>query len=297
LSEEELWELLPESQGEERAFVLFALCKQSYDREAGSEALAFAEAALDIYANYGLDLEDSVYVNALMAKAQSLKLLNRVEEALEEIEKVINYHRQNGSRYLDDFLRTQSNWLGSIGNWEAAMQCQAEAVRINEIDGNHEWLAISRYRSAFCLMKLGDYNNAQAELQLARGGFKELGKISDIGECDVALANCYFELRAYEAGIAAATRSETLARVSQKYHDQARAMLILIKLHIAMGNMEKAQPLVVDVGYLANIGHEKDWELLAQVQEISSLYHRSGNFLDRAQEDEDRAATIRDILG
>jgi tetratricopeptide (TPR) repeat protein len=269
----------------------------AFERGSGNEALIFADTALDIYATYGLGLDDSVYINALMARAQSLKLLNRVEEALQEIEKVTKFHRENGSRYLDDFLRTQSNWFGEIGQWEAALRCQVEAVTINEIDGNQEWLAISLFWAAHCHIKLGDYHSARDALTSAKRHFKALNHVGRVGDCDTLLSRCYLEMRAFEAGLAAGKRALTVARVAQDNHGQVRAELILMRIHIAMGNPTEAHPFFLDAEFLANLGSEKDWDLLAEVQEVSALMHRAEDAQELATDKDDRAATIREILG
>jgi hypothetical protein len=143
MTEREMWDSLPHTDGEEKAALLLELCSQATYRNAGDEALALAESAKEIYDSLG-----GVAPNADIAKAYtgigySLKKLNRTKEAAQVLESAVTIYREDHYPFVDDLLRTQAIWYSEIGDWESTLRCHLEAVTINEVDGNDAWLARS----------------------------------------------------------------------------------------------------------------------------------------------------------
>ena len=129
---EELWDLIPRTSGKVRADVMMSLAKKVTYRSK-HDALALMESAREIYEDPASEALISDKANAYLGLAYSLNQLERVDEALVEIAKAIELYKQDGFSFQDDLLRAQAEMFSKVGNWQAALECQLEAVRLNEI--------------------------------------------------------------------------------------------------------------------------------------------------------------------
>jgi len=134
-----LWKQLPQTEGEERAELLIELAQQAIYRSSGSEALALAEEAHEIYKAMGARASSVAMANAITGIGYSLKELNRVDEATKALDGAIDLLRESGHPFVVDTLRTKASWHGEQGDWRAALESYSEAARINEVDGCREF--------------------------------------------------------------------------------------------------------------------------------------------------------------
>ncbi|MFM8447721.1 MAG: tetratricopeptide repeat protein, partial [Candidatus Nanopelagicaceae bacterium] len=97
ITEEMLWERIPETNGIERANTYYELSARIYARGQYDEALALAESARDIYTELGANSAHEELAQAYSAIGYNLKQLKRMDEAANAMSKAVYLLRKNKS--------------------------------------------------------------------------------------------------------------------------------------------------------------------------------------------------------
>jgi len=97
ISEEMLWDRIPEVEGEERASTYYELSARIYARGQYDEALALAETARDIYSQLGDAAPSEGLAQAYSAIGYNLNQLKRMDEAALAMSKAVELLRENKS--------------------------------------------------------------------------------------------------------------------------------------------------------------------------------------------------------
>jgi tetratricopeptide (TPR) repeat protein len=297
LSEKQMWEALPQSSGQEKAELLIALAHQASHRGSSEEALALAETAREIYESMGATAADAALADAYVGIGHSLRKLHREEDALKAIGKAVDIYRRDQYPYVDDLLRTQAGWYAEIDDWSSALACYQEAIVLNEVEDNQEWLARSLFSAGWCLTKMEKYTDAQSNFRRARAIFKTSEMVEQVGWCDERIAHCAYMLGEYLEAAAVGAGAQDVAFFCSNTKFHAHAHLVLARAHIALGNYERASGHIVDAQALARFADDKDWNLIVDIEQVRANHCRAQGMESDAQEIEARLVTIREILG
>ena len=295
-SEKELWQQLPQTDGEERAEVLLQLAQQATYRGAGDEALALAETASEIYESLGARAANADIANAYTGISYSLKELRRTEDAVNVLGKAVDIYRKDHYPFVDDLLRTQAIWYGELGDWQNNLNCQLEAVRVNEIDGNHEWLSKSLYNVAVAYGQLKNYPEAITTYRRARELFKEQKAVVEVARCDEALAEVLIESK---EGADALLHIGRALDVAQTLNNDVRITWCLYIKGEALSLLEQwdeAEEVLASARFTAD-RLETDWNLLLGIETAQAALYRATGRVELAADIEGRLATVREILG
>jgi tetratricopeptide (TPR) repeat protein len=277
--------------------LFIALCKQATYRNAGDEALALAESAKEIYDSLGGIAANADLAEAYTGIGYSLKQLNRTAEAARTLEKAVEIHRQDHFPFVDDLLRTQAIWYSELGDWESTLRCHLEAVTVNEVDGNQEWLAKSLFNVGVAYGHLNNFPEAILKYKQARDIFKELKMVVAVGMCDENISEAYVELNNGELALEAAKRALDVARTAD---NQTRIMCSsynLGKAQVLLNDFEQAESSLASAHFLAQSNENIDFKFLVGVEEEEANLMRLTNRVTAADEIERRLTTIREILG
>ena len=297
LNEKQLWEILPHRDGQGRAEVLLALSKQAGFRGSFEEALALAETAQEIYKSLGATVADEDIANAFTGISYSLKQLNKTEEAVRVLDKAVAIYREDHFPFVDDLLRTQAIWYSEMGQWEKTLDCHLEATRVNEIDGNQEWLAKSQYNVGVAYGHLGNFPEAVKQYKLAREIFKSLRMVAEVSRCDEALAEAYVELGGWELALEAGNRALDVARTAGWLVRLSWIYFHLGKAKVLAEDFDQAEVDLSDALILANRADETDWNLIVSIESETANLLRLKNRFQEADAIDARITTIREILG
>ena len=297
MTERQMWEALPHVQGEEKAELLLALCKQATYRNAGDEALALAESAKEIYDSLGGIAANADLAEAYTGIGYSLKQLNRTAEAARTLEKAVEIHRQDHFPFVDDLLRTQAIWYSELGDWDSTLRCHLEAVTVNEVDGNQEWLAKSLFNVGVAYGHLDRHTEAILKYKQARDIFKELKMVVEVGMCDECISEAHVELGNGELALEAAKNALDVARTAD---NQVRIMWSSFHLgqaQVLLKDYEQAESSLTTARYLAQAAEQINFKFLVFVEEEEANLMRLTNRIEAAEAIERRLTTIREILG
>ena len=297
MNEKQMWELLPHKVGEEKAELLLALSKQASYRGAGEESLALAESAQEIYQSLGALASNSDIANAYTGISYSLKQLNKTEEAIKVISKAVEIYKSDHFPFVDDLLRTQAAWYSELGEWEKTLECHKQAVTVNEIDDNQEWLAKSQFNVGVAYGHLSNFNEAIRHYQISRNIFKSLKMVPEVARCDEAIAEAFVELGNGELALAAGIRALDIARILGWQRRVIWTQFHIGKAQVLLGNSDAAEAAFEEAIYLVPQQEEFDWNfIVALFTEKAKLLRLSDRNTD-AGKLEARIATIRETLG
>ena len=292
---EELWDLIPRTSGKVRADVMMSLAKKVTYRSK-HDALALMEAAKEIYEDPANGALISDKANVYLGLAYAYDQLEQVPEALVEMAKAIELYRQDGFSFQDDLLRTQAEMFGKVGNWQAALECQLEAVRLNEIEGDEKFLGLSFQNAGNCLGELGQFAQAIEYHMKAVAIYTEIQDLEEVGNCFQKLAEFSLELGEYVEAIAYGERALNLSSYIYQRESQAQTHLILTKAFLANGDLDTSGQHLMDAQALANYADEKNWKLIAEVEQTRINHLRASGFPDSAAEAEVRLETLRELV-
>ena len=297
MNEKQMWELLPHKVGEEKAELLLALSKQASYRGAGEESLALAESAQEIYQSLGALASNSDIANAYTGISYSLKQLNKTEEALKVMNKVVEIYKSDHLPFVDDLLRTQATWYSELGEWEKTLECHKQAVTVNEIDSNQEWLAKSQFNVGVAYAHLSNFDEAIRHYQISRNIFKSLKMVPEVARCDEAIAEAFVELGNGELALSAGIRALDIARILGWQRRVIWTQFHIGKAQVLLGNSDAAEAAFEEAIYLVPQQEEFDWNfIVALFTEKAKLLRLSDRNTD-AEKLEARIATIRETLG
>jgi tetratricopeptide (TPR) repeat protein len=297
MNEKQMWELLPHKVGEEKAELLLALSKQASYRGAGEESLALAESAQEIYESLGALASNSDIANAYTGVSYSLKQLNKTEEAIKVISKAVEIYKSDHFPFVDDLLRTQAAWYSELGEWEKTLECHKQAVTVNEIDDNQEWLAKSQFNVGVAYGHLSNFDEAIKHYQISRNIFKGLKMVPEVARCDEAIAEAYVELGNGELALAAGIRALDIARILGWQRRVIWTQFHIGKAQVLLNNWEAAEAAFEEASYFVTQQEEFDWVfivgLLTEKVKLLRLTERAAE----AEKLDARIATIRETLG
>ena len=292
---EELWDLIPRTSGKVRADVMILLANKLTYRSK-HDALSLAQEAIEIYEDPASGALVSDRASAYLGLAYSLNQLERVPEALTEMAKAIELYKQDGFSFQDDLLRTQAEMFSKVGNWQAALECQLEAVRLNEIEGDQKFLGLSYQNAGNCLGELGKFAEAIQYHKKAVAIYTESQELDEVGNCYEKIAEFSLELGEYFEAISFGQRALNLLFFQYENESQAKTHLIMTKAFLAQGDLEASGEHLMNAKALANYTSEKNWKLIAEVEQARISHLKAGGFTDSAAEAEVRLETLRELV-
>ena len=136
ITEEMLWERIPDTQGVDRASTYYELSARIYARGQYDEALALAETARDIYSELGAAAPREGLAQAYSAIGYNLNQLKRMSEAASAMSKAVELLRENKSPVALELACTLGEWWYSSKEYRKTIECMEECAREHLVDGN-----------------------------------------------------------------------------------------------------------------------------------------------------------------
>jgi tetratricopeptide (TPR) repeat protein len=136
VTEEMLWDRIPEVEGAERASTYYELSARIFARGQYDEALALAETACDIYDQLGASAPSEGVAQAYSAIGYNLNQLKRMEEAATAMSKAVEILRANKSSIALELACTLGEWWFASKNFEKVISTMDECAQEHLLDGN-----------------------------------------------------------------------------------------------------------------------------------------------------------------
>ena len=181
--------------------------------------------------------------------------------------------------------------------WDKTLIRHLEAVQINEIDGNTEWLARSHFNVGVAYGHLGNFPEAVKQYQAAREIFKSEKMVPEVGRCDESLAEAYAELKDGEKVLDAGYRALDIFNTSKNNLRLSWTYLHLGKGWVLKDEFEKAEEYFEKALDRSRWLDDTNWQLVVNIEtEMVNVYRQTNRF-ELANAVETRIATIQEILG
>ena len=266
VTEEMLWERIPETQGLDRANTYYELSARIYARGQFDEALALAETARDIYAELGSVVPSDGLAQAYSAIGYNLNQLKRMNEAATAMSKAVELLRESKSPLAIDLACTLGEWWFSSKEYEKTIECMTDCVQEHLVDGNDSGAANDLHLIGCANRELKNYGQALESFQEARELFKKLKEVINVARCDQKIAHCLTEIGDGEGALAAAQKSLDVFVTAHDNYRETYSLFELGKAQIIVGQLEEGLNSLDRVLEIATENESKDFEFILEIE-------------------------------
>ncbi len=296
ITEEMLWERIPEVEGIDRANTYYELSARIYARGQYDEALALAETARDIYAELGSANSHDGLAQAYSAIGYNLNQLKRMSEAADAMSKAVEILRETKSPMAIELACTLGEWWYSSKEYAKTIECMDECVQEHLVDGNENGAANDLHLIGCCYRELKDFDKALEAFGEARVIFKKLKEVVNVARCDQKIAYCLTEMGDGEGALAAAQKSLDVFVTAHDHHRETYSLLELGKAQILTDQNEKGLNTLERVLDIATDGDSKDFDFILEIERrIAGVLIKLGR-TEEADEITRRLTSISEVM-
>jgi tetratricopeptide (TPR) repeat protein len=295
VTEEMLWERIPQTTGLERANTFYELSARIYARGQYDEALALAESARDIYAELGAVAPSDGLAQAYSAIGYNLNQLKRNSEAATAMSKAVEILRESKSPLAIDLACTLGEWWYGSKNYEKAIECMRECVQEHLVEGNESGAANDLHLIGCAYRELGQHEQSLLAFKEARVIYKNLKEVINVARCDQKIAHALVEIGDGEAALIAAQKSLDVFVTAHDHRRETYSLLELGKAQILIGEEQEGLETLERVLEIATESEWKDFDFIVEIERKIASVLRSLGRLDDADEIERRLASVTEV--
>ena len=296
VTEEMLWERIPETQGLDRANTYYELSARIYARGQYDEALALAETARDIYAELGPVVPTDGLAQAYSAIGYNLNQLKRMNEAANAMSKAVELLRESKSPLAIDLACTLGEWWFSSKEYEKTIECMSDCVQEHLVDGNDSGAANDLHLIGCAQRELKNYEEALESFREARELFKKIKEVINVARCDQKIAHCLTEIGDGEGALLAAQKSLDVFVTAHDHYRETYSLLELGKAQIVAGLGEDGLNTLDRVLEIATDNDTKDFEFILEIEGRMADVLISLGREDEAEEIHRRIKAVEEVI-
>jgi tetratricopeptide (TPR) repeat protein len=296
ITEEMLWDRIPEVQGEERANTFYELSARIFARGQYDEALALAETARDIFSELGTAAPSEGLAQAYSAIGYNLNQLKRMDEAATAMSKAVSILRENKSPIALELACTLGEWWYASKNYEKVIETMYECSQEHLVDDNTIGAANDMHLIGCAQRELKNYAEAIICFEEARKMFKKEKEVIHIARCDQKIASCYVELGEGEKALEAARKAIDVFETAHDHHRETFALFEFGKAEILLGKFEDGLSTLDGVLQIITDEETKDFEFILDIETRMVAVMRQLGRMDEANEVERRLTSVREAL-
>ena len=296
VTEEMLWDRIPQVHGEERANTYYELSARIFARGQYDEALALAETARDIFSELGDSAPKEGLAQAYSAIGYNLNQLKRMDEAATAMSKAVAILRENKSPIALELACTLGEWWYSSKNYEKVIETMYECSQEHLVDGNNIGAANDMHLIGCAQRELKNYNEAIICFNEARKKFKLEKEVIHVARCDQKIASCYNELGDGEKALEAARKAIDVFETAHDHRRETFALFEYGKAEILLGKLEDGLASLDNVLQIVADDEPKDFEFILDIETRMSAVMRQLGRIDEANEIDRRLATVREAM-
>jgi len=296
VTEEMLWDRIPEVHGEERANTYYELSARIFARGQYDEALALAETARDIFSELGSAAPSEGLAQAYSAIGYNLNQLKRMDEAATAMSQAVAILRENKSPIALELACTLGEWWYSSKNYEKVIETMYECSQEHLVDGNTIGAANDMHLIGCAQRELKNYNEAIICFQEARKMFKLEKEVIHIARCDQKIASCYVEIGEGEKALEAARKAIDVFETAHDHRRETFALFEYGKAEVLLGKLEDGLATLDGVLQIIADDEPKDFEFILDIETRMVAVMRQLGRMDEADEVERRLASVQEAL-
>jgi len=296
ITEEMLWERIPETNGLERANTYYELSARIYARGQYDEALALAESARDIYSELGSNSAGEELAQAYSAIGYNLNQLKRIDEAASAMSQAVDLLRKHKSPIALELACTLGEWWYSSKKYQEVVDTMNQCAQEHLVDGNEMGAASDLHLIGCAYREFGQYDAAISAFEEARGLWKKNKEVIHVARCDQKIASCYNRLGDGEKAL---DRARLALDVFETAHDHRRQIITLFEYSKALDLLEDFEEALATLDQVLTTASEeepRDFEFIVDIESHIASILRKVNREEEAIEIERRLSSVRAIL-
>ena len=296
ITEEMLWDRIPEVDGEERASTYYELSARIYARGQYDEALALAETARDIYSTLGDSAPSEGLAQAYSAIGYNLNQLKRMDEAASAMSKAVEILRENKSPIALELACTLGEWWYTSKQYDKVVQTMNECAQEHLVDGNEIGAANDLHLIGCAERELKNYEKSIDSFKEARALFKRNKEVIHVARCDQKIASCLIELGEGELALETARRAVDVFETGHDHRRENFAQFEYGKAQILLEKFDDALATLEQVLSVVSEDEPKDFEFILDVETRIAKIIRMQGRTDEADEIERRLKSVQETL-
>jgi tetratricopeptide (TPR) repeat protein len=296
VTEEMLWDRIPEVQGEERANTYYELSARIFARGQYDEALALAETARDIFSELGESAPKEGLAQAYSAIGYNLNQLKRMDEAATAMSQAVAILRENKSPIALELACTLGEWWYSSKSYEKVIETMYECSQEHLVDGNTIGAANDMHLIGCAQRELKNYNEAIICFNEARKMFKSEKEVIHVARCDQKIASCYIEIGEGEKALEAARKAIDVFETAHDHRRETFALFEYGKAEILLNKLEDGLASLDNVLQIVADDEPKDFEFIMDIESRMSAVMRQLGRMEEADEVDRRLASVREVM-
>ena len=296
VTEEMLWDRIPEVDGEERASTYYELSARIYARGQYDEALALAETARDIYSTLGASASSEGLAQAYSAIGYNLNQLKRMDEAASAMSKAVEILRENKSPIALELACTLGEWWYTSKQYEKVVLTMGECAQEHLVDGNEIGAANDLHLIGCAERELKNYEKAIAAFKEARILFKHNKEVIHVARCDQKMASCLIELNDGELALITARKALDVFETAHDHRRETFALFEYGKAQILLEKFDDGLATLEQVLAVVSDDEPRDFEFIIDVESRIAKIVRMQGRIDEADEIERRLKSVQEML-
>ena len=296
VTEEMLWDRIPEVDGEERASTYYELSARIYARGQYDEALALAETARDIYSTLGASASSEGLAQAYSAIGYNLNQLKRMDEAASAMSKAVEILRENKSPIALELACTLGEWWYTSKQYEKVVLTMGECAQEHLVDGNEIGAANDLHLIGCAERELKNYEKAIAAFKEARILFKHNKEVIHVARCDQKMASCLIELNDGELALTTARRALDVFETAHDHRRETFALFEYGKAQILLEKFDDGLATLEQVLAVVSDDEPRDFEFIIDVESRIAKIVRMQGRIEEADEIERRLKSVQEML-
>ena len=296
ITEEMLWDRIPEVDGEERASTYYELSARIYARGQYDEALALAETARDIYSTLGDSAPSEGLAQAYSAIGYNLNQLKRMDEAATAMSKAVEILRENKSPIALELACTLGEWWYTSKQYDKVVQTMNECAQEHLVDGNEIGAANDLHLIGCAERELKNYEKSIDAFKEARALFKQNKEVIHVARCDQKIASCLIELGEGELALETARKAVDVFETGHDHRRENFAQFEYGKAQILLEKFDDALATLEQVLSVVSEDEPKDFEFILDVETRIAKIIRMQGRTDEADEIERRLKSVQETL-
>ena len=296
ITEEMLWDRIPEVDGEERASTYYELSARIYARGQYDEALALAETARDIYSTLGESAPSEGLAQAYSAIGYNLNQLKRMDEAATAMSKAVEILRENKSPIALELACTLGEWWYTSKQYDKVVETMNECAQEHLVDGNEIGAANDLHLIGCAERELKNYERSIDAFKEARALFKRNKEVIHVARCDQKIASCLIELGEGELALETARKAVDVFETGHDHRRETFAQFEYGKAQILLEKFDDALATLEQVLSVVSEDEPKDFEFIVDVETRIAKIIRMQGRIDEAEEIERRLKSVQETL-
>lgn len=296
VTEEMLWDRIPQTEGQDRAETYYELSARIFARGQYDEALALAETARDIYSEMGASAPSEGLAQAYSAIGYNLNQLKRIDEAATAMSKAVELLRESKSPIALELACTLGEWWYSSKKYSEVIATMSECAQEHLVDGNQMGAANDLHLLGMAYRELKQYTEALEAFTEARGIFKAEKEVLHVARCDQKIASCHNWLGDGERALEAARKAVDVFETAHDHRRETFALFEYGKAEILLGKLDEGLNTLDGVLQIIAEDEPKDFEFIVDIESRMADVMRALGRTDEAAEIERRLTAVRDCL-